>query len=51
MALPGIPGTSGPVGFEPGMFKHDKDEIGAPKVNITKKKIFGRVKPVFYSLL
>lgn len=33
VALPGIPGTSGPVGFEPGMFKHDKDEIGAPKVN------------------
>lgn len=30
--LPGIPGSSGPIGFEPGMFRHDKDDLGAPKV-------------------
>lgn len=30
--LPGIPGSSGPVGFEPGMFRHDIDDLGAPKV-------------------
>ncbi|KAH9636821.1 hypothetical protein HF086_017024 [Spodoptera exigua] len=38
VALPGIPGTSGPVGFEPGMFRHDKDEIGAPKAKKKKKE-------------
>ncbi|CAH0692502.1 unnamed protein product [Chilo suppressalis] len=38
VALPGIPGSSGPVGFEPGMFRHDtKDEMGAPKAKKKKK--------------
>lgn len=31
--LPGIPGSSGPIGFEPGMFRHDKDDLGEPKVS------------------
>ncbi|XP_026742462.1 transcription initiation factor TFIID subunit 2-like [Trichoplusia ni] len=37
VALPGIPGSSGPIGFEPGMFRHDKDDMGAPKAKKKKK--------------
>ncbi|XP_013190078.1 transcription initiation factor TFIID subunit 2 [Amyelois transitella] len=37
VALPGIPGSSGPIGFEPGMFRHDKDDLGAPKAKKKKK--------------
>ncbi|KAL4703454.1 hypothetical protein ACJJTC_010774 [Scirpophaga incertulas] len=38
VALPGIPGTSGPIGFEPGMFRHDvSDDLGAPKAKKKKK--------------
>lgn len=38
VALPGIPGTSGPIGFEPGMFRPLKDELGAPKAKKKKKE-------------
>ncbi|CAH2264572.1 jg21294 [Pararge aegeria aegeria] len=37
VALPGISGSLGPVGFEPGMFRHDKDDLGAPKAKKKKK--------------
>ncbi|XP_045542678.1 transcription initiation factor TFIID subunit 2 [Papilio machaon] len=38
--LPGIPGSSGPVGFEPGMFKRDKDhhDLATPKAKKKKKE-------------